>query len=60
MSEEKDSAASEADKAVDVDPRESEQWFSELPDEERERLRSKWHDERHKFDHMGKSGPYKA
>lgn len=41
-------------KKSDLDPRELEPWFQELPEEERERLRDSWHDERHRFDHTGK------
>jgi hypothetical protein len=38
--------------ASDLDPREMQPWFRELPAGEQERLRSAWHDERHRFDHV--------
>jgi len=41
-------------KKSDVDPRELETWFQELPEDERERLRESWSSERHRFDHTGK------
>lgn len=43
----------ELSKQADADPRELEPWFQELPENERERLRQAWHDERHKFDNTG-------
>ena len=42
-------------KQTDIDPRELEPWFQELPEAERDRLREAWSTERHKFDHTGKA-----
>ena len=42
-------------KQSDLDVRELEPWFLDLPKIEQERLRSAWHAERHKFDHTGKA-----
>lgn len=39
--------------ASDLDPRELESWFLELPEAERKRLRATWHGERHRFDDAG-------
>lgn len=43
------------EKQSDVDVRELEPWFLELPTTEQERLRAAWHAERHRFDHTGKA-----
>jgi hypothetical protein len=40
--------------ASDVDARELEPWFRELPPEEQERLRDQWHMLRHRYDDAGK------
>ena len=45
----------EIEKQTDMDPRELEPWFQELPEVERQRLRERWTAERHKFDHTGKA-----
>ncbi|MFT4843913.1 MAG: hypothetical protein ACI8UD_003647 [Planctomycetota bacterium] len=42
-------------KQSDIDPREIEPWFQQLPELERDRLRAAWNIERHKFDHTGKA-----
>lgn len=39
----------------ELDPRELEVWFQELPDEEKDRLRASWEEERHRFDWTGKA-----
>ena len=39
----------------DLDPRELEGWFQQLPEAEQSRLRAVWHAGRHKFDHTGKA-----
>lgn len=38
----------------DRDPREFEPWFLELPENEQERLRASWSEERHRYDVTGK------
>lgn len=43
----------ELSKKSDVDPRELEGWFQELPETEQTRLRQTWFDARHKFDDSG-------
>ncbi|MFK7740155.1 MAG: hypothetical protein AB8H80_07510 [Planctomycetota bacterium] len=40
----------EFDRESDLDERELEPWFAELPIEEQERLRAAWHFQRHRFD----------
>lgn len=42
-------------KQSDMDERELEPWFQELPEDERGRLRESWTRERHKFDYTGKA-----
>ena len=42
-------------KQTDMDPRELEPWFLELPEAERDRLRESWSSTRHKFDGTGKA-----
>lgn len=39
--------------AADIDPRETEPWFAELPKKEQERLRTHWWHERHRHDDAG-------
>ena len=40
--------------ASDLDPRELEPWFRELPADEQQRLHDCWHEERHRFDDRAK------
>lgn len=40
--------------ASDLDPRELEPWFRALPTAEQERLRAKWHGQRHRHDDLGR------
>jgi hypothetical protein len=44
----------EVARASDRDPREFEPWFRELPEQEQERLRASWSEERHRYDTSGK------